>query len=106
MRVADIFGAMTKAENRAAAGAFERSKSESAVRPFRAEIVKTDLAALETLRNYLIKSRTAGHSRELIDAIDDDVEQITGDRTTLHTRHHGIGVSASPNVTSPGSEPG
>jgi hypothetical protein len=29
--------------------------------------------------------------RPLIDAIDDYVEQITGDRTRLHSQHHSIG---------------
>lgn len=47
--------------------------------------VKADLAELNRLRRFLINSRTAGYTRWLLDSIDDYVEQITGDRTTLHS---------------------
>ncbi|KJC52197.1 hypothetical protein UP06_03985 [Bradyrhizobium sp. LTSP857] len=33
----------------------------------------------------------APNSQRLIAAIDDYVEQLTGDRTRLHTQHHSIG---------------
>lgn len=46
--------------------------------------VKADLVELDRLRSYLIKNRTAGYTRWLLDSIDDYVEQITGDRSTLH----------------------
>jgi hypothetical protein len=47
---------------------------------------------LQKLRDYLIhKSRTAVPGRPLIDAIDDYVEKLTGDRRSLHAQNHSIG---------------
>jgi hypothetical protein len=57
----------------------------------RGEEARAELVELDRLRNYLIKSRTLGYPRPLIDAIDDYVEQITGDRTTLHAKSAPIG---------------
>ena len=53
--------------------------------------VEAEFVELGRLRRYLIRERTLGYVRPLIEAIDDYVEQITGDRTTLHTRNHSIG---------------
>lgn len=50
-----------------------------------------DLAELGRLRSYPIRARTAGYARPLIDAIDDYVEQISGDRTALHAKSSSIG---------------
>jgi len=83
---------MTKAENRAAARAYRRQKLKDMAREFHAERVKADLAALERLRNYLIsESATGCPSDALRSAIDDYVEALTGDRTTLHSRSSSIG---------------
>ena len=44
------------------------------------------------LRRYLIfDTRAREPARELIDAIDDYVEKLTGDRRTLHAQNHSIG---------------
>ena len=48
--------------------------------------VEVELVELGRLHRYLTRERTLGYVRPLIGAIDDYVEQITGDRTTLHTR--------------------
>lgn len=82
---------MTKAENRAAARAWHEERQRQRAEEARAEAVKAELVELDRLRSYLIKCRTLGHPRPLIDAIDDYVEQITGDRTTLHTHNHRCG---------------
>lgn len=82
---------MTKAENRAAARAYHQERMRQHAEEARAIAVKAELVELERLRNYLIKNRTLGHGRPLIDAIDDYVEQITGDRTTLHAKNHKCG---------------
>ena len=51
-----------------------------------------DLKHLEALRRYLILGRrVAVPGRELIDAIDDYAEKLTGDRTTLHAKSSSIG---------------
>jgi len=55
------------------------------------ERVEADLKELERLRSYLIKNRTAGYTRWLLDSIDDYVEQITGDRTALHRKSFSVG---------------
>ncbi|MCP3399917.1 hypothetical protein [Bradyrhizobium sp. CCGB20] len=57
----------------------------------RAIAVEAELAELDRLRRFLIRERTLGHTRPLIDAIDDYVEQITGDRTALHAKNHKCG---------------
>jgi hypothetical protein len=44
------------------------------------------------LRKYLIFDRkVAIPGRDLIDAIDDYAEKLTGDRRALHAQHHSIG---------------
>jgi hypothetical protein len=44
------------------------------------------------LRRYLIFDTKAREpARELLDAIDNYVEKLTGDRRTLHGQNHGIG---------------
>jgi len=54
--------------------------------------VAEDLKHLEALRRYLILGRrVAVPGRELIDAIDDYAEKLTGDRTTLHAKSSSIG---------------
>jgi hypothetical protein len=47
--------------------------------------VNADLAELDKLRRYLIsKSESGGLREELLAAIDDYVEALTGDRRALH----------------------
>jgi hypothetical protein len=82
---------MTKAENRAAAKAYRQEKMREMDERIRAARVNADLVELERLRRYLIRERTAGHTQSLIVAIDDYVEQITGDRTALHAKSAPIG---------------
>ncbi|GMP02502.1 hypothetical protein [Bradyrhizobium sp. TM239] len=43
-----------------------------------------ELNELNRLCRYLISEKTRGPSRQLVDAIDNCVEQLTGDRTKLH----------------------
>lgn len=57
----------------------------------RAKAVEAELVELDRLRRYLIRERTLGYTQPLIDAIDDYVEKITGDRTKLHTHNHKCG---------------
>ncbi|PPQ20545.1 hypothetical protein CV770_03990 [Bradyrhizobium sp. AC87j1] len=82
---------MTKSENRAAARSWQAERQRQMSEAIQAERVRADLAELDRLRSYLIKSRTAGYARPLIDAIDDYVEAITGDRTKLHAQNHKCG---------------
>jgi hypothetical protein len=83
---------MTKAENRAAARAYQQEKMRKLGEAIEAERVKADLEQLQKLRDYLIfKSRTGVPGRPLIDAIDDYVEKLTGDRRSLHAQNHSIG---------------
>jgi hypothetical protein len=79
---------MTKAENRAAAKAFDEDRERKRREEWRAQAVAADLDQLDKLRRYLIFDTKA---RELIDAIDDYVEKLTGDRRTLHAQNHSIG---------------
>jgi hypothetical protein len=56
-----------------------------------AQAVAADLEELRRLRSYLIfetKVRLPAH--ELLDAIDDYVEKLTGDRRTPHDQNHSI----------------
>ncbi|MBK3663468.1 hypothetical protein JJE66_19865 [Bradyrhizobium diazoefficiens] len=81
---------MTKAENRAAAKAWHDERMRQRGAEARAEAVKAELVELDRFRRYLMQSRI-GHTQPLIDAIDDYVEQITGDRTALHAKSWSIG---------------
>jgi hypothetical protein len=82
---------MTKAENRAAAKAYHQERMRQRDEEARAKAIETELVELDRLRSYLIKNRTLGYTPPLIDAIDDYVEQITGDRTALHAKNHKCG---------------
>ncbi|WP_426615241.1 hypothetical protein [Bradyrhizobium sp. McL0616] len=82
---------MTKAENRAAAKAYHQERMHWRAEEVRAAAVKAELVELDRLRSYLIKNMTLGFREPLINAIDDYVEQITGDRTALHTKNHKCG---------------
>jgi hypothetical protein len=57
-------------------------------------MAKADLAELGRLRHYLTfgtKSRRGGNREKLMKAIDDHVEEMTGDRTALHAKNHKCG---------------
>ncbi len=82
---------MTKAENRAAAKAWHEERRRQRDAEARAKAVEAELVELNRLRRYLIRERTLGYVRPLIEAIDDYVEQLTGDRTRLHAQNHSIG---------------
>jgi hypothetical protein len=84
---------MTKAENRAAAKAYHQERMRKIDEEARARDIAADLAELDRLRRYLIFNRRAfgGDAEKLRSAIDDYVEQITGDRTTLHAKSAPIG---------------
>jgi hypothetical protein len=82
---------MTKAENRAAARAWRDERMRKRDEEARAKAVELELVELDRLRRYLIRERTLGHTSPLIHAIDDYVEQITGDRTALHAKSAPIG---------------
>ncbi|WP_426413465.1 hypothetical protein [Bradyrhizobium ganzhouense] len=82
---------MTKAENRAAAKAYHLERMRKLDEEARAKAVEAELVELDRLRRYLIRERTLGCGRPLIDAIDDYVEQLTGDRTALHAKPSNIG---------------
>ena len=57
-----------------------------------ARAVAEDLEQLDKLRRYLIfRRKVAVPGRELIDAIDDYLEKLTGDRRTLHAGSSSIG---------------
>ncbi len=83
---------MTKAENFAAAKAFHAERERQRREEWRAQALAADLEQLDKLRRYLIFDTKAREpARELIDAIDDYVEKLTGDRRTLHGHNHSIG---------------
>jgi hypothetical protein len=83
---------MTKSENRAQAKAFALEQEQKRREAARLEAVKADLEQLDALRKYLIfKKRSGVPATELISAIDDYVEKLTGDRRTLHGQSHSIG---------------
>jgi hypothetical protein len=83
---------MTKVENRAAAKAYHQEKERRWREEARAAAVAADLEELGKLRHYLIfRAKAHVPTRDLIDAIDDYVEKLTGDRRTLHAPHHSIG---------------
>lgn len=83
---------MTKSENRAAAKAFREEQERKRRELARQEAVNSDLEQLDALRKYLIfKKRSDVPAQELISAIDDYVEKLTGDRTALHSKSSSIG---------------
>ncbi|QPF83881.1 hypothetical protein IC762_30130 [Bradyrhizobium genosp. L] len=58
----------------------------------RTDRIKEDLLQLERLRTYIVRQRRVlVPSDALLLAIDDYVEQLTGDRTALHMKGHSIG---------------
>ncbi|WP_441258984.1 hypothetical protein AB7008_15155 [Bradyrhizobium sp. 521_C7_N1_3] len=84
---------MTKAENRAAARAWHQERMRQRAEEVRAEAIAADLVELSRLRHYLIfgrKDRSADREK-LMQAIDDYVEEMTGDRTRLHAQNHKCG---------------
>lgn len=83
---------MTKSENRAAAKAHHEKRERERQEAARLDAVKADLVELGALRHYLLFSlRSRVPPQDLISAIDDYVEKLTGDRTALHTKGHSIG---------------
>ncbi|MGK7062704.1 hypothetical protein AB4853_40225 [Bradyrhizobium sp. 1050_B9_N1_2] len=85
---------MTKAENRAAAKAYHQERMRKLDEEAEAARVKADLAELDRLRRYLIfgtQARRGGNREKLMKAIDEYVEEMTGDRTTLHAKNHKCG---------------
>jgi hypothetical protein len=83
---------MTKTENRAAARAYHRERLQKHRDESHAQAVAADLEELRRIRDYLIFRRKIGvPHQDLINAIDDYVELLTGDRRTLHAPHHSIG---------------
>ena len=83
---------MTKAENRAAAKAYQREKFQRWRDEDQAADVAADLEHLAALRKYLVLGRrVAVPGPEIVDAIDDYVEKLTGDRTALHAKSSSIG---------------
>ncbi|MBB4391816.1 hypothetical protein [Bradyrhizobium sp. ERR14] len=85
---------MTKAENRAAAKAWHRERMHLRMEDARAEAVAADLAELGRLRHYLVFGRkdVRADRDKLMRAIDDYVEEMTGDRTKLHAQGSTIGA--------------
>lgn len=83
---------MTKSENRAAAKAFHEQQERKRREEIHAANVKSDLEQLGNLRRYLILGWKSGaRPDELIKAIDDCAEKLTGDRTALHEKTASIG---------------
>jgi hypothetical protein len=82
---------MTKTENRAAARAYQKERMQRHQNEAHALAVAADLEELRRLRNYLIHHAKARvPSQDLISAIDDHAEKLTGDRRALHAAHHSI----------------
>jgi hypothetical protein len=82
---------MTKTENRAAAKAYQQEKERRWREEARAAAIAADLEELGKLRHYLIFNAKAKiPTRDLIDAIDDHAERLTGDRRALHAPNHSI----------------
>jgi hypothetical protein len=83
---------MTKTENRAAAKAYHQEREQKRREEARALAVAADIEELRRLRRYLILGTRAREPADaLIRAIDDYVEKLTGDRTSLHAPRHSIG---------------
>jgi predicted O-methyltransferase YrrM len=83
---------MTKTENRAAAKAYHRERMQRHRNEAHALAVAADLEELRRLRHYLIFGTRAGvPAMDLLDALDDYAELLTGDRNRLHVSHQSIG---------------
>lgn len=83
---------MTKSENRAAAKAFAQEQERKRKETAKQEAINADLEQLDALRKYLIFNLRSGiPAQDLISAIDDYVEKLTGDRTALHSKSSSIG---------------
>ena len=84
---------MTKAENRAAAKAWREYRDHQRRETDRAADIAADPAELGRLRRYLIFDLRApgADAEKLRSAIDDYVEELTGDRTKLHAGSSSIG---------------
>lgn len=83
---------MTKTENRAAAKAYHQERIRKHQEEAHALAVAADIEELRRLRRYLISNAKVRIPYEdLTKAIDDYVEKLTGDRTTLHAPRHSIG---------------
>jgi hypothetical protein len=83
---------LDQAANRAAAKAFHYEREQKRREEARVTAVAADREQLDRLRRYLIfHTKARVPARELIDAIDDYVEKLTGDRRTLHDQNHSIG---------------
>jgi hypothetical protein len=75
-----------------AAHDYQREKLQRWREEAHAKAVAEDLEHLETLRRYLVSDRKVTvPGRDLIDAIDDYAEKLTGDRTALHAKSSSIG---------------
>jgi len=82
---------MIKTENRAAAKAYHQERMQKRREEAHAIDVAADLEELRRLRHYLIfNAKVRIPYQDLIRAIDDYVEKLTGDRRTLHAPGHSI----------------
>lgn len=83
---------MTKTENKAAAKAFRDEQEAKRREQIRQDAAKADLEELAKLRRYLVTGlRSRVDANDLISAIDDFAEKLTGDRTALHSKSSSIG---------------
>lgn len=79
---------MTKKDNRAAAKAYHEEQEAKRREAARQAAITADLEQLAALRTYLIfHRRVTVPADALIEAIDDYVEKLTGDRRTLHAQN-------------------
>lgn len=77
---------MTKADNRAAAKAYQAEQKEKRRAEQLERDVKADLEQLARFRHYFQRERKVWiDTTTLISAIDDVAERLTGDRTALHS---------------------
>lgn len=83
---------MTKADNRAAAKAYQQEKRQRWRDEQHALNVAADLEQLRILRDYLVyRAKVRIPCNDLTRAIDDYAEKLTGDRTALHAKSSSIG---------------
>lgn len=84
---------MSKKANRAAARAWREYHEQQRRAAERVADIAADLVELDRLRRYLIRRRRAygADAEKLRSAIDDYVEELTGDRTALHAKSSSIG---------------